>query len=182
MRPGVRIGVDVGAVRLGVALSDPDGVLATPHATLAAAGAAPARTAAREGARAGSPAGQADPFETLAELAQERAAIEVVVGLPRGLSGDEGPAAATARAFAVQLARRVHPVSVRLLDERLSTVEAHRALHASGRPGRRHREVVDQVAAVTILQTALDLERDSGRAPGEAVGTRKPRHRKGALG
>ncbi len=186
MRPGVRIGVDVGAVRLGVALSDPDGVLATPHATLAAAGAASARTGARDGvrggARAGSPAAQSDPFETLAELARERAAIEVVVGLPRGLSGDEGPAAATARAFATQLARRVHPVSVRLLDERLSTVEAHRALHASGRPGRRHREVVDQVAAVTILQTALDLERDSGRAPGEAVGTRKPRHRKGALG
>lgn len=164
MRQGVRIGVDVGAVRLGVALSDPGGVLATPHATL---------DATRNGV---------DGVGGVADLVREREAVEVVVGLPRGLSGAEGAAAEAARAFALRLAAAVHPVSVRLLDERLSTVEAHRALHASGRPGRRHREVVDQVAAVTILQTALDLERDSGRAPGEAVGTRKPRHRKGALG
>ncbi len=160
MRAGVRVGVDVGAVRLGVAISDPDGLLATPHATL--------------------PAQAEDAYTPLVDLVRERGAVEVVVGLPRTLSGVEGPAAQTARGFATTLAQRIRPVGVRLVDERLSTVEAHRALHASGRPGRRHREVVDQVAAVTILQTALDVERDSGRPAGEAVLTRKPRHPKGA--
>ncbi|MDO5710949.1 MAG: Holliday junction resolvase RuvX [Micrococcales bacterium] len=172
MRPGVRIGVDVGAVRLGIALSDPAGILATPHATL------PARAERLDGAASGT--GYA--LAALVDLAREREVLEVVVGLPRGLSGVEGAAAAAARDFACELAQRIRPVPVRLVDERLSTVEAHRALRASGRPGRRHREVVDQVAAVTILQTALELERALGSAPGEAVGVRKPRHRKGALG
>lgn len=159
MRPGVRIGVDVGSVRVGVARSDPAGILATPVATLP-------RDA------------EADTdIRRLAELVAELEAIEVVIGLPRTLAGQDGPAAITARDYARRVAVQVKPVSVRLVDERLTTVAAHRALHASGRAGRRHREVVDQSAAVLILQAALDEEEIRGCPPGEPVHTRKPRHK-----
>ncbi len=154
MRPGVRVGVDVGAARVGLALCDAGAILATPVASHPAAD---------------------DPVGAVADLAAAHEAIEIVVGLPRSLSGAEGPAAALARDFAREVARRVRPLPVRLFDERLSTVQAHRALHESGRPGRRHRDVVDQVAAVTILQAALEAERTSGRATGELIGGRKPR-------
>lgn len=165
MRSGVRIGVDVGSVRVGVATSDPDGVLATPHATLARAD------------DAGDVAAAADVV-ALAQLVAEREALEVVVGLPLSLSGEEGAAAQTARTYARDLQERIRPVPVRLVDERLTTVDAHRALRASGRDTRTHRDVVDQVAAVMILQTALDIERDSGTPPGRTLG-RRPRKPKG---
>lgn len=163
LRPGARLGVDVGAVRVGLAMSDPAGVLATPVRTLPRADA--------EGLDG------ADML-ALAEAVTEHEALEVVVGLPRSLSGEEGPAAASVRRYAVALARRIAPVPVRLVDERLTTVDAHRTLHESGRAGRRHREVVDQAAAVLILQSALDAERTAGTAPGEIVALRKPRHRR----
>ena len=98
-----------------------------------------------------------------------REAVEVVVGLPRSLSGSEGPAAEKARAFAARLARRVAPTPVRLCDERLTTVSAESMLREQGRHGSRRRAVVDMAAAVLILQTALDTERSSGQAPGEIV-------------
>lgn len=164
MRPGIRIGVDVGSVRVGVSACDPDAILATPVRTLARGG---------EEAEAND-----SSLDDLAALVAETGAIEVVVGLPRSLSGEEGPAAQAARAYAKALAAKVRPVAVRLLDERLTTVDAHRALYSSGRSGRQHREVVDQVAAVMILQGALDAERDNGCEPGELVGARKPRHRR----
>jgi putative Holliday junction resolvase len=155
----VRVGVDVGSVRVGVAASDPSGLLATP-----------VRTVARD------VEGGAD-LEEVAAVVAEREAIEVVVGLPRTLAGDEGAAATTARTYAGRLAARVAPVPVRLVDERLTTVDAHRSLRDSGVAGRRQRAVVDQAAAVLILQVALDTERGSGRPPGELVRTdgRKPR-------
>ncbi len=148
MRNGSRLGVDVGDVRIGVARSDPDGLLATPLETVAAG----------RGSRA-----------RLAELAQEHRVVEVVVGLPRSLSGREGPAAAKVRAYAVRLAREVHPLPVRLVDERLTTVVAERMLRAQGRRATKRRAVVDQAAAVEILQAALDTERSSGKAPGETL-------------
>jgi putative Holliday junction resolvase len=92
-----------------------------------------------------------------------------VVGLPRSLNGSEGPAADKARALAGRLARRVAPVPVRLCDERLTTVSAESILREQGRRGAKRRAVVDQAAAVLILQTALDTERSSGQAPGEIV-------------
>jgi putative holliday junction resolvase len=161
---GVRLGVDVGSVRVGVARSDPDGILATPVATVA-------RTSDAEPA-----AGDSD-IERIAELVQEHAAVGVVVGLPRSLSGGEGPAAARARKYAAVVAARIAPVWVRLVDERLTSVDAHRTLRESGVAGRRQRAVVDQAAAVLILQTALDTERSTGAPPGEQVGPgrRKPR-------
>lgn len=151
MRRGVRLGVDVGSVRVGLAASDPSGVIASPVETLKRD-----RT-------------QGSDLRRIATEVTERDALEVVVGLPVSLSGSEGPAARAVRDYAADLAGRVAPVPVRLVDERLSTVSAHQALTASGRSGRRHREVVDQVAAVLILQTALDAERATGRPPGSTV-------------
>jgi putative Holliday junction resolvase len=156
---GVRIGVDVGSVRIGLAASDPDGLVATPIATLP-----------RAAARIQEAAGDVSPdlAAIASEVAERRAAI-VYVGLPRHLSGVEGAAAGDAREFATALARVISPVPVRLVDERLTTVSAHRALHAAGRAGRRHREVVDQAAAVIILQTALETERAITQRAGDVV-------------
>lgn len=161
---GVRLGVDAGSVRVGVARSDPDGLLATPLETVP-----------RDPAAAPDEGGP--DVERIAELVDEHEAVLVVVGLPRSLSGDEGPAAARARTYAALLAARVAPVPVRLVDERLTTVDAHRLLGESGLDGRRRRSVVDQAAAVIILQSALDTERATGAPPGEPVGgrRRKPR-------
>lgn len=140
MTRGRRLGVDVGSVRVGVAMSDPDGVLATPLVTVP-------RDAE----------GGAD-LRALAALVAEHEVVEIVVGLPRTLAGREGPAAESARAFAAALAEVV-AVPVALADERLTTVVATRQLRASGRPGRRQRAVVDQAAAVAILQGWLDARR-----------------------
>jgi putative Holliday junction resolvase len=150
-QPGVRLGIDVGTVRIGVATSDPGGLLATPVVTV------------RRDARGD------DDLAELARLAVEHGAIELVVGLPTSLSGNEGASAKSARAFAVRLAAAVSPIPVRLVDERLSTVDATRSLRASARRGQRSRAVVDQAAAVVILQSALDAARN-GVVPGELVG------------
>lgn len=131
-----------------MAASDPDGVLATPVATLSR---------------------DAGDLDALAGLVAERAVLEVVVGLPTSLSGREGPSAAAARAYAARVAARVAPVPVRLVDERLSTVTAEHGLRAAGVGGRSRRKVVDQVAAVVILQSALDAERRIGEPPGQIV-------------
>ena len=145
---GVRLGVDPGDARIGVARSDPTGFLATPVETVRR--------------------GKGD-LRRIAQILAEAKAIEVVVGLPRALSGGEGPAARKAREFARALARRVAPVPVRLCDERLSTVSAEAMLRDRGRKGSDRRSVVDQAAAVLILQQALDTERATGRPPGEIV-------------
>lgn len=187
MRPGVRIGVDVGSVRVGVARCDPAGVLATPVCTLTRSGEPPGRRP--RGEREAPPGGAGVPgagpapgdpdIRELAGIVRDAGAIEVVVGLPTTLAGEEGTAAQRARQYAHLLAQCVAPVPVRLVDERLSTVDAHRALRESGVAARRARPVVDQVAAVIILQSALDAERSSGRPPGRPVGGRKPRSKDG---
>jgi putative holliday junction resolvase len=151
----VRLGVDVGDVRIGIAVSDADGVLASPLETVSR--------------------GPGD-LARIAALARDHAVVEVVVGLPRSLSGGEGPAAAKVRAFAAELAEAlantVEPgVRVRLLDERLTTVSAERVLRERGRKGARRRQVVDQAAASVILQHAIDTERSTGRPPGQEVGS-----------
>jgi putative Holliday junction resolvase len=147
----VRVGVDVGSVRVGVAASDAGGILATP-----------VRTLARD------LDGGADLRE-LAAIVHEREAVEVVVGLPRSLSGRDGPAAALVRAYAAELSPLVAPVPVRLVDERFSTVSAQQSLRGSGVRGRKSRQVIDQAAAVVILQLALDTERSTGRPSGEQL-------------
>jgi putative holliday junction resolvase len=137
---GRRLGIDVGAVRVGVALSDPDGVLATPLVTVP-----------RD-------VEHGRDLATIAELVAAHGVVEIVVGLPRTLAGREGPAAEAARAFAAALAAQV-PVPLAFSDERLTTVVATRQMRESGRKGRRQRAVVDQVAAVAILQGWLDAHR-----------------------
>lgn len=148
LRTGVRLGVDFGSARIGVARSDPEGLLASPLATM--------------------PRGPGD-LDSLARLAQEHEAMEVIVGLPTSLSGHEGRAAAAARTFASALAHRVDPLPVRLVDERFTTTVAHAALRSGGKGSRARRRVVDQAAAALILQAALDAERTSGRPAGELV-------------
>ncbi|MEV5380154.1 Holliday junction resolvase RuvX [Streptomyces nondiastaticus] len=150
MRRGRRISVDVGDARIGVASCDPDGILATPVETV------PGRDIPKAHKR-------------LVEIVTEYEPIEVVVGLPRSLKGGEGPAAAKVRTFAKEMARRVAPVPVRLVDERMTTVTATQGLRASGVSSKKGRSVVDQAAAVVILQNALETEKVSGRPPGETV-------------
>lgn len=147
MRRGRRLGVDLGDARIGVAVCDPDGLIATPVETVPA------------GPRA---------LTRLAELAGEYDVLEIVVGLPLSLSGRSGPAADKVRLAAADLAR-LAARPVRLSDERLSTVTASAQLRAGGRTARTSRTVIDQAAATVILQTALDAERTSGRPPGDCV-------------
>ncbi|MDT3446584.1 MULTISPECIES: Holliday junction resolvase RuvX [unclassified Pseudofrankia] len=154
MPRGVWLGVDVGTVRVGVAASDPDGVLALPVGTL--------RRDVSENR----------DIAQLAEIARERRAVAVVVGLPRTLSGEEGPAASAARQYARILADRVAPVPVRLVDERLTTVAAHRRMAERGMRSRARRDLVDQEAAVQILQHALDTRGGAPGAPGLPPGGR----------
>lgn len=143
----MRLGIDPGDTRIGVARSDPSGVLATPVETVRR--------------------GQGD-LRRIHRILTAEEAVEVVVGLPRSLSGKEGPAAAKARDFAQRLAARIAPVPVRMLDERLTTVTAA-AMLRDQRKGAKQRAVVDQVAAVVILQQALDAERATGQPPGELL-------------
>lgn len=143
-RRGIRLAVDVGKARVGVAQCDPDGMLATPTETIARAERA---------------------IDRLADLVREWAPIEVVVGLPINMRGERTASTDDAERFAQQLSERID-VPIRMLDERLSTVSAHSALRASGRTTRTSRTIVDQVAAVVLLQQALDIEKSTGRPPG----------------
>lgn len=150
LRPGIRLAVDVGSVRIGVARCDPGGVLASPLSTVLR--------------------GRGDLAE-IARLAAEHQAIEVVVGLPTSLSGHAGMAVVGARAFATELQAMVAPIPVRLVDERFTTVLAHAALAERGRNSRERRPVVDQAAAALLLQGALDAERSTGDPAGELLGS-----------
>ena len=148
MRTGVRLAVDVGSVRIGVARCDPAGILATPLETVKT--------------------GRGDVARIVA-LVAEYEAVEVIVGLPTNLSGREGPAAESARAFAVRLARKLPAETVRLYDERFTTVTASAGLRANGMKAKNQRSVIDQTAAAVLLQAAIDNERLTGNPPGEPV-------------
>jgi putative pre-16S rRNA nuclease len=136
---GVWLAVDVGSVRVGVARSDPRGVLATPLVTLK-------RDVARD-----------RDIAELAALVREHDAVGVVVGLPRTLANREGAAAAMAREYGVALAAVIAPTPVHYLDERLTTVSAERKLSRGGVRGVARRAVIDQAAAVELLQHWLEI-------------------------
>lgn len=146
-RRGVRLGIDVGRARVGVARSDPDGMLAIPVETVPR----DERSLAR-----------------IAELAAEYEPLEIVVGLPVNMQGADTPSTVDAREFAAALQAR-SGVPVRLVDERLSTVSAHAALRSSGRSQKNSRSIVDQVAAVVLLQQAIDTEKSTGNPAGAPV-------------
>lgn len=146
-RRGVRLGIDVGRARVGVARCDPDGILATPIETVAR---------------------DDETIGRILALAVEYDAMELLVGLPANLRGEDTPSTADARTFAAGLAA-ASALPVRLVDERLSTVSAHAALRDSGRSQRSSRSIVDQVAAVVLLQQAIDVEKSTGRPAGSPV-------------
>ena len=146
MRPGVRLGIDVGKARVGIARSDPGGLLATP-----------VETSPREQAAA-----------RVLELAVEYEAVELVVGLPLSLSGSETLSTKDARDFVAELLE-LSDIPVRLVDERLSTVSAQGVLFSQGHSAKKQRAIVDQAAAVIILQHLLDSVQAQGRATGELL-------------
>ena len=146
MRRGVRLGIDVGKARVGVARSDPDGLLAVPVETLP----------------------RAEALDTLVSLTTDYDALEVIVGLPISLRGTDTDSTTDAREFAAQLAEKVS-VPVRLVDERLSTVSAQQMLSSGGNEARKQRQIIDQASAVIILQHSLDQESRTGAAPGVVV-------------
>ncbi|MFC8180250.1 Holliday junction resolvase RuvX [Rhodococcus sp. 14-2470-1b] len=139
--PGRRLGIDVGSVRIGVASSDPGCVLATPVETVA---------------RSKAKGADASDVARVVELAREYDVVEIVVGLPRTLRGESGSAVKAAQGFARVLARHIPDVPIRMADERLTTVTASRALRESGVRAKAQRGVIDQAAAVAILQGWLD--------------------------
>lgn len=143
MRKGRRVALDPGTVRIGVAVSDVDGILASPRPALPAG----------DLASVGVVVGEVDP-------------LEIIVGLPKGLGGTEGQAAQRARDFAGQVAATTS-IPVRLVDERLSTVQAQRGLHDQGRSVRQSRDMIDSASAAVVLQHTLDAERTTGHPPGE---------------
>ena len=148
MRHGVRLGLDVGTVRIGVAICDARGILATPLATIQRS--------------------DVDYVTQLATLCRERDVVEVIVGLPLALSGAVTASTRDALYVATALNDAI-AVDVRLVDERLTTVSAHGALRQVGKKQKQTRQVIDQVAAVMILQHALELERDRGALPGRLL-------------
>ena len=150
MRSGARLAFDVGKVRIGVARCDAQAILSVPVMTL---------KRDRFGAE----------LEEAADLIEEYDAIEAIVGLPRRMNGGSSASTEDARRWAHELAQLVTTVSVRLVDERLSTVTAHRELHETGRTEASFRKVVDQAAAVVILDQALDIERMTNAPAGELV-------------
>jgi putative holliday junction resolvase len=146
-RRGVRIALDWGDARIGVAACDREGVLAYPLMTVRAGG---------------------DEIAELMAVIAEQEPIEVLVGFPRSLSGGEGPAAAKARERATRLAGAVG-VPVRLIDERLTTVTASQRLSEGGKRAKEQRDLIDAAAAVAILEHALALEQSRQIPPGELV-------------
>ncbi|SNC59194.1 putative holliday junction resolvase [Kytococcus aerolatus] len=161
---GVLWGLDVGTARVGLARSDAAGILASPVETVPT-----------------TPEDRSSALERVLELVRaEPGTVGVFVGLPRHLDGHESSSAALARHWARDLARALGVgVEVRLVDERMSTVVASRAMRSAGVAAAQQRDRIDQAAAVAILQTVLDA-RASGTLPGERVTGRKSRHRRSA--
>ncbi|GAA1451326.1 Holliday junction resolvase RuvX [Nesterenkonia lacusekhoensis] len=155
-RPGVRLGVDVGDARVGLAATDPDALLATPVMTL------------RRDPNRGS------DLRMLTKIVADRAVTVIYVGLPLSLSGAETPSTQKARDYAQALSGRLAEAElsadVRLVDERLSTVSAADKMRASGVESKDQRDRIDQAAAVEILEHALEIRRTQGVEPGRACG------------
>jgi len=135
---GVRLALDWGKARVGVAACDPDGTLASPVETIDA---------------------RQQPLRRVAALVAEYEPVEIVLGWPRNLRGEDGPAVDAMRAVLADLEACVDPVPVCRVDERMSTAEAARRLASAGKSSRQRRGIIDQAAAVAILEQALHTRR-----------------------
>ena len=151
MERGRRLAIDVGAVRVGLAMCDPDAILSTPLPALRRVDA------------------ETESFAEIKAIVVENDVIEVFVGDPVSLSGLETASTKDARDFATQLAR-VIDASVRLVDERLTTVTAAAKLRLSGKDSKQSKSLIDSASAVEILEQALSILKQSGVSPGTAVG------------
>lgn len=149
MRRGRRLALDVGTVRIGLALSDPDGILASPIQALVRS---------------------SESTKGIASLAAAHEVIEVYVGNPISLSGRETRSTQDAVEFATELANLVS-VEVRLVDERLTTVSAAAKLRSAGIDSKSGRGLIDSASAVEILETALNFEKRNGTPAGDSIGT-----------
>lgn len=134
------LGLDLGSRRIGVAVSDPSGTIASPYEVLERSG---------DGG---------EDYRRIAEIASEVGAERVVVGLPLSLSGHAGPAAEQTMRE-VEAVSQATKVPVEVHDERLTTVSAHRSMRLLGVKGRHRRAAVDKVAAAVMLQAWLDGRR-----------------------
>lgn len=135
MKKGRKLGLDFGSIRIGVAISDPDGILATPFSTL--------------------PSGP-ELIAQISSICKSEEIVAIVVGLPRSLSGEISHAANLVNDFVVQLTAHLPDLPILTFDERFTTTLANQALRASGRSAKDGRAVIDQIAAVNILQSYLD--------------------------
>lgn len=147
MRSGRRLAVDVGKVRVGLAISDFHGILASPLQNVAR---------------------QADDSETIRLIlaaTEDQDLLEVYVGLPVSMSGNATASTDDALLIANLLNSAIE-VPVRMIDERLTTVSASAALRSSGKNSKDGRKVIDQIAATMILEQALAIEKNTGREPG----------------
>jgi len=150
MEKGRRLAIDVGSVRIGLAICDPDGILSSPI---------PALGRSNE---------LLDTLQLVSELVAENSVIEVYVGDPISLSGGQSASTRDAREFAEKLAAQIS-VPIRLVDERLTTVTASAKLRISGKDAKQSRSLIDSASAVEILEQALATIRVSGKAPGQLV-------------
>lgn len=151
MRTGRRLAVDVGKVRVGIAICDREAILSSPLDAVSRSSNA------------------SDAIASIAELVNNHGVLEVYVGDPLSLSGKETDSTNDARSFASELSKALS-VSVRMIDERLTTVSASAKLRASGINAKEHKSLIDSASAVEILESALSYEKSSGLAPGILVG------------
>ena len=151
MRIGRRLAVDVGRVRLGIALCDQEGILASPLDAVTRS------------------AELSETISSLANLVDTHGVIEVYVGDPLSLSGKETDSTSDARSVAAEISQSIS-IPVRLIDERLTTVTAATKLRASGISAKDSKSIIDSASAVEILESALRIEKRSGVAPGVLVG------------
>ena len=135
MQKGRKLGLDFGSTRIGVAICDPDGILATPYSTI--------------------PSGL-DLISEITAICESEEIVAIVVGLPRSLNGEISHAANLVNDFIVELTSQLPDIPVLTFDERFTTTLASQALRASGRNAKEGRAVIDQIAAVNILQSYLD--------------------------
>jgi putative Holliday junction resolvase len=149
MRTGVRLGIDLGSVRVGIAKCDPQGILASPL-------------------RVEPFTDNATVISAIVSLAHEYECLELVLGFPVNLAGDEALSAQVVRKFGEELAAAT-AIPVRLIDERMTTAAARKQLQAAGYSTRTDKHLIDAAAAVILLEDALEAERRQGHPIGEVV-------------